>query len=335
MNPWTRIGALVLIWVVVDGACAMGQTWADPLIPQRMHDFGPVPRGAKVQHDFGLTNRLAAPISITSLRASCGCTSGKADRSLVGPGESATITAIMDTRSFVGPKSTTLFVTVATTSGETAEIRLGVTSNILADTVLNPGTIEFGTISRGQRVERQLTIDHVGQPGWRITKMTSTNPALDGGLHETTRSADSVTYLLKLALKPDAPVGPIREEIIIQTNDPTHVRIPVLVSGTVRGQLTASPAVLSLGNVTSSDGVKGRVVLRSSTPFMITKIEGQGDGFRVRPDTDSPRNVHLVEISYDPAANSEAGDLKRVFKVSTDLPGEPPVELTTTLHVVH
>ena len=241
----------------------------------------------------------------------------------------------MDTRSFVGPKSTTLFVTVTTPTGETAEIRLGVTSNILADIVLNPGTIDFGTVIRGQRLERQLTIDHVGQPGWRITKMSSTNPALDGALHETLRTADSVTYLLKLALKPDAPVGPIREEIVIQTNDPTHVRIPVLVSGTIRGQLIASPAVLALGKVTSSDGAKGRVVVRSGTPFIISKIEGEGDGFRVRPDSDSPKNVHLIEILYQPPANSETGDLKRLFKVWTDLPGEPPIEVTATLHVAH
>ena len=56
----------------------------------------------------------------------------------------------MDTRNFVGPKSTILYVTLITASGREAEVGLGVTSHILSDIVLNPGAIDFGTVMRGQ-----------------------------------------------------------------------------------------------------------------------------------------------------------------------------------------
>ncbi len=65
-----------------------------------------VPRGVKVKHDFVLVNRLAEPITIVSLRPSCGCTSGRASASMIAVGQTAMIEAEMDTRNFVGPKST-------------------------------------------------------------------------------------------------------------------------------------------------------------------------------------------------------------------------------------
>ena len=80
--------------------------WTDALFTENQHDFGMVPRGVKVKHDFLMVNRLAEPITILNLRPSCGCTSGRASASQVGPGQSAVIEAEMDTRNFVGPKST-------------------------------------------------------------------------------------------------------------------------------------------------------------------------------------------------------------------------------------
>src|SRR4249919_2230399 len=115
--------------VLVLGTMTAAAGWADGLFAERAHNFGAVPRGAKVKHDFVLTNRLAEPVTILNLRASCGCTSGKASASLLNPGESAVIEAHMDTRNFLGLKSTILYVTLVTAAGREAEVRLGVTSN--------------------------------------------------------------------------------------------------------------------------------------------------------------------------------------------------------------
>src|SRR4051812_7088179 len=87
------------------GGAAEGAGWADGLFAERAHNFGPVPRGAKVKHNFVLTNRLAEPITILNLRPSCGCTSGKASASTVSPGEQAAVEAQMDTRNFLGLKT--------------------------------------------------------------------------------------------------------------------------------------------------------------------------------------------------------------------------------------
>ncbi len=256
------IGASVLsgvCWIVVavSPVEAVGAHWADGLFVERSHDFGPVPRGGRYHHEFVLTNRMAEPISILHIRASCGCTTGRASTGQVAPGQSAVVEATIDTRNFVGRKATTLYVTLMTAGGKDGEARLGVSAEILSDIVLNPGAIDFGTLARGQSVEQALTIDRVGSTQWRIERMVSASRALKGQLVETARGDQGVSYSLKLALRPDAPAGIVRDEIQLLTNDPETPSITIPVTAQVRGELAASPGILSLGRVNSTGGRRG------------------------------------------------------------------------------
>jgi hypothetical protein len=307
--------------------------WTDALFPQNRHDFGPVPRGARVKHDFLLVNRLAEPITILNLRPSCGCTSGRASASIVGPGQTAVIEAQMDTRNFVGLKSTVLYVALMTAGGREAEAGLGVTAQILSDIVLNPGSIDFGTVLRGQSPTQVLTIDRINGEGWRFERMISASRALNAQLVETGRKGGAVSYSLSVSLKPDAPAGSLRDEIRLISNDPETPSIPILVTARIRGDLTAAPSILALGQLSSSAGVQGRFIIRGSRPFTIQSIEGAGDGFSTTGTTGARQAVHVVTVAYKPEDGTTRGDIRRVFRIHTDLPGEPPLDLTATLHV--
>jgi hypothetical protein len=308
-------------------------SWTDSLFAENRHDFGPVPRGAKVKHDFVMVNRLGEPITILSLRPSCGCTSGRANTSVVEPGQTAVIEAQMDTRNFVGLKSTILYVSLITASGHEAEVGLGVSSMILSDIVLNPGSIDFGTVTRGQSPSQVLTIDRINAEGWRFVRMVSGSRALNAQLVETGRNAGSVSYSLSVSLRPDAQAGLIRDEIRMMSNDTETPSIPVMVTAWIRGDLTAAPSVLAFGQVNSSGPVQGRFIIRGSRPFTIQSIEGTGDGFVTSEAKKDPQAVHVVTVAYKPEEGTTRGDIRRVFRVHTDLPGEPPLDLTATLHV--
>jgi len=307
--------------------------WADSLFTEKAHDFGTVPRGGKVRHQFVLVNRLREPVSILNVRASCGCTTGHALVSQVAPGQSGIVEAEMDTRNFVGHKATTLFVTLMTAGGREGEARLGVSSMILSDVVLNPGSIDFGTVARGQSPVQVMTIERVGQPGWKIERMVSVSRVLIAKLTETARNESTVNYILKVSLKPDIPSGVIRDEIRLISNDPETPSIPILVNAVVRGDLTAKPSVLNFGNVASAGGAQGRFLVMASKPFAIQSIEGAGDGFRIGPIERGNKNVHVLTVSYHPEEGTSRGDLRHVFRILTDLPGEAPLEVTAMLHV--
>ncbi|HWE39933.1 MAG TPA: DUF1573 domain-containing protein [Isosphaeraceae bacterium] len=330
-----RLGAMLAVLAVGE---AKAGSWADVLFAEKGHDFGPVPRGAKVRHAFTLKNTLGEAITILDVHASCGCTTGKATATTVPPGGSATIEAEMDTRNFVDRKVTALMVSLVTASGKQAEVRLGVASTILSDIVLNPGTIDFGNVARGgQGPRRRLTVERLGGPGWKVERMVSKSKAIDFAhthIAETARSADRVLYTLTVALRPDAPAGPVRDEIRIRTNDREAPSIPVLVTAHVEATLSASPSILALGQIDSAAVASGKFLVRGSKPFAIAKIEGTGDGFEVTPAAEPARKaLHVLNVSYHPAADAPRGDLHRTFRVVTDLPDEPPLELHATLRV--
>jgi hypothetical protein len=310
-----------------------GASWADPFFGELSHDFGPVPRGAKVRHVFRFTNRLDEPVTILDVRASCGCTAGRATASVVPPGGSAAIDAEMDTRNFVGKKATVLRVSLVTAGGREAEVRLGVSSTILSDVVLNPGTIDFGTVTRGKPASQTLTIERVGSRNWQALRMVSACRAIDAKLTETARDSRLVAYRLTVTLDPSTAPGPVRDEIRIITNDAEAPVIPVQVTAAVRGTVSASPSLIPLGKVSSAEGVRGKFLVRASKPFVLRAIEGDGDGFDATVDDSTPKPVHLVTIAYHPEASKLRGDLRRSFRLHTDLIGEPPVEVTATLHV--
>jgi len=329
----TALVSAVALSLTLPPPSARAANWADGFFATLSHDFGPVPRGAKVRHNFVLTNTLNEPVTVLNVRASCGCTTGRATATLVQPRQSAAIEAEMDTRNFVGKKATVLYVTLVTASGREAEARLNVSSTILSDIVLNPGTIDFGVVARGQTPTQTLTVERVGMPTWRVQRMVSTCKAIDALMTQTVRNGQSVGYQLKVTLRPDAPAGTIRDEIRLMTNDPETPVFPVQVTAILRGDLSASPSVLSLGNVASATGVKGRFLVRASRPFVVRAIEGDGDGFKATVDDATPKPVHLITVSYNPEEGKTRGDVRHAFRLHSDLAGEAPLDLTATVHV--
>ncbi len=314
---------------------AQNGNWAERMFTEFGHNFGPVPRGAVVRHNFVMTNKYAENLTILDVRASCGCTTGRASSTTVAPGQSINIEAQMDTRNFVGQKATKLTVTIMTQSGQSAEVQFAIVSNILPDIVLNPGTIDFGTVSKGQTPKLVMTIERVGQPNWKFEKMTAAPQLLktiDAKLVELERSSARVVYQLTVSLRADAPAGYLRDDIRISTNDPSSPTVPVLVAARIQGTLTATPSMLAMGRATA-DGAKGRYLIRSTRPFVVKSIEGAGDGFSLSADDDKPKTLHVLTVNYDPKAGNVRGDLRRTFKVTTDLGDESPIELQAALRV--
>lgn len=55
-------------------------------------DFGDIRQGDKVEHTFAFENTGDAPLIITNVRVTCGCTATEWPREPIGPGEESAIT---------------------------------------------------------------------------------------------------------------------------------------------------------------------------------------------------------------------------------------------------
>ncbi len=108
--------SLLLLWAAVQPAASAAQ--ASPVVPEGpvgifpapVFNFGTVPAGTIVRHDFVLRNRGTADLLILAVRSTCGCTVGKPSAKRIPPGKSATIRLRFDTKGRGGKERKTLFV---------------------------------------------------------------------------------------------------------------------------------------------------------------------------------------------------------------------------------
>jgi len=154
--------------------------------------------------------------------------------------------------------------------------------------------------------------------------------SIDARLDEIERSSARVAYQLTVSLKATTSSGYLKDEIRIMTKDPESPSVPVQITAQIQGTLTASPSVLAMGRATV-EGAKGRYLIRSSRPFSIRSLEGSGDGFAISADDVKSKTMHVLTVTYDPRNSNIRGDLRRTFRIVTDLADEAPLELNATL----
>lgn len=301
---------------------AFGQEWARKMFETTSHDFGGVARGSKVEYAFKFKNIYKEDVHVLSVRSSCGCTTAEVTRDTLKTYETSEIVAHFNTRSFLGSKSATITVTID--KPFYAEVQLQVGGYIRSDVVLSPAAIELGTVDQGQSREKRLEVRYAGRDDWRIDEIQAPNPYLETSLVELSRGGGQVSYELNVRLKDDAPVGYIKDQIYLVTNDHRTTRVPVDVEGRVESAITISPASLFLGVLQPGQEVTKKLVVRGKKPFRILHIECDDDCFRFTPSGEA-KPLHLLPVTF--TAGSKTGKLTCKIRITTDLDGGTVEEL--------
>jgi hypothetical protein len=318
--------ALVALFVVAFGVtpASAQSAWAEKMFKDGLsHDFGSVPRGAQLSHRFVITNIYAVRMEITNITPGCGCVSATPAKRVLEPRESTTIDVTMDTRRFTGPKTVGISVTVGPDFISTAHLR--VSANSRADIVFNPGQVSFGTVTRGQTASQVIDVEYAGVLDWQVTEASAKDLPVEVSLSELYRRPGQVGYRVRVTLKPNAPLGPLKGDLFLKTNDPASPLLPVLVEGVVQANLTVAPATLNLGAVKVGETLTRRVVVRGTKPFRVMKVEGMTEGMQVDPPPSAtPAPVQVVSFK---CVFRKPGDFKHEVKIQTDLQ-EAPVVVT-------
>src|SRR5262245_55072212 len=161
--------SLVLAAALGAATPAGAATWAEGLFDSLSKDFGSVPRGPLLKHDFRVKNNTKNTVTISSLRVSCGCVSAIAATGTLQPGESTTVHATMDTTRFIGHKAVTVVVQFSQPQFE--EVRLTVQANGRTDFTLSPEGLRFGAVKRGTTPTASTTITFYGHPQAKVTQV--------------------------------------------------------------------------------------------------------------------------------------------------------------------
>ena len=281
---------------------ASAQEWAEKMFDETSYDFGKVARGAEVSHRFKITNKYKETVHISNVRTTCGCSIPKQpEQKTLKSLESTYVEVSLNTRKFTHKKESNLIVTFD--QPFFAEVKIPLKAYIRTDVVLTPGGANFGAVDLGAGATTTIDVAYAGRDNWTLKDVKIADPNLDAKIKEVSREGGQVRYQIQLSLKPTAAQGPLREQVMLVTDD-VNPYVPLLVTARVEADITVATPDLSLGTVIPGSDKTVNVVIRGKKPFSIDKVECESDKefFKVRLP-ESSRTVHIIPLTFTPPKN--------------------------------
>jgi hypothetical protein len=307
--------ACILALIVFVVTPSYGQDWAQKMFKVADHDFGPVARGAKVEFSFTCENIYMEEVHLAGVRTSCGCTTPRVENGQLKTYDKGAIVAHFNTDSFTGPHGATLTVTID--QPFFAEVQLHVKGDIRNDVVVEPGSVQYGSIDQGIAYDQQVTVNYGGNSDWQILDVKSFNPHVSAKAVETARTDGHISYALKVRVDQGTPAGYLNDHLMLVTNDPSGAQIPVLVEGQIMPGITVNPTALFMGVVQPGQKVTKQLVVKSKKPFRILGITCDDKSFQFDTSKESAaKELHLVPVTF--TAGTDAGKVVKTIKIATD-----------------
>jgi hypothetical protein len=303
-----------LVAILAFALPASAQEWAKKMFKDTEHGFGTVVRDSKTEYSFVLENLYMEDVHIAAVRTSCGCTTPRIENATLKTYEKGAIVAHFNTDTFSGQRGATLTVTID--KPYYAEVQLHVTGYIRTDVMVNPGSVQFGSVDQGTAFQQKVDVNYNGgSSNWKIVEVKSNNPNLKAETVETGRNYGQANYQLKVHLAENTPAGYLNDQLTLVTSD--NQKIPVLVEGRVEPGVSVSPAALFMGVVQPGQKVTKQLVVKSKKPFKILSIDCDDKSFEfdtTKEETAKP--VHLVPVTF--MAGDDLGKIVKTIKIQTD-----------------
>ena len=307
-----KVFALLICLVAVESTCS-AQEWANKMFLVTSHDFGTVARGAKAEFHFQFKNLYEEDLHIASVQSSCGCTTPQLSKPDLKTFETAEVVADFNTRDFLGQKSATIKVRID--KPFPAEVQLHVTGFIRSDVVLQPGAIDLGTVDVGTEVEKKLQVTYAGREDWQIIDVKTADPNFEVEVSELARGAGKVSYELLVRFTKTAPVGFVKDQLILVTNDARARELPVDVSGRVISEITISPTSLFMGTLRPGQTVTKKLRVYGKKPFKIIDVKCPDKSFEIETSKEA-KSVHVIPVVF--TAGDDPGKVARKISIMTD-----------------
>lgn len=221
---------------------ALPATAAAPraVVEKPIVDVGKVKKGEPIGHEFVIRNSGDAPLEISEVKPSCGCTVADYDK-VIAPGQSGKVKIVVKTDAFGGGIAKS--VTVFTNDTGNPRLNLVVKAIVHEPVVARPGYARFMTV-RGQPVEPSIqTVS--ATDGSEIEVLSVSSPY--SFVRATHSREESGRWKVELSLDRNAPVGPLADYVVVRTSHPEQPLVKIAVSGLVRPIISVAPKVADFG----------------------------------------------------------------------------------------
>jgi hypothetical protein len=239
----------------------------DPLIvSQPSVDVGQVFVGQQLVRRFSIRNAGAEPLTITDMRASCGCAAPTLDRRTLKPGESTEVKVDVNTLSQpAGPIRWNVHIDwrAGATEGRTS---LELTAQLIREIELEPAALAL-VAAPGFHHDIVLT-DRRPAP----LAMTAAHVETAGLRAELLPATSSRSRAVRIHVLESCPAGVTTDTLHIGTDDPKYpeLRVPITVTRKSTARMSAVPErpIISAGG-----SVLVQLRGRNQEPIQIERLE--------------------------------------------------------------
>jgi len=259
-------------------------------VPEPIHHFGTVGKGATGEHEFLIRNTGLAPLEVTKGATSCTCTVSEFEESeggsaaatkSIAPGASAKLKVQWRGKGDGGPFRQQ--ATIRTNDPRRPEIALVVEGTVVPTWKAVPNAIVLSTLSSGSSERATARIFTYGREPAVVTSLETieSKAAQFLDLSSTPLPPADIAaeagatggFLLTVDIRSGLPIGHLRETISMVFRVPEEVTAELPLAGTVAGDLAlagtawdSSAQALSLGKVSSREGLRTQLFLTAKGP---------------------------------------------------------------------
>ena len=315
--------------------------------------FGTMPKRVTGTHSWEIKNVGQGVLDLWLEETSCSCTVAKltdekSDKENPGtakktvkipPGKTAPIEVTWETRDWNAFAQT---VTLGTNDPEKSVVTLMVRGKILPPVAVEPSsTVSFPNAANEQTHRASVRILSPDQAGLKITKIINSKPNLI--ITETKPMTPEELkplnvksgYHLDIQVKPGLPLGPFKEELVVQTDNPTNPETKITIAGKITGPISVFPEKLDMLNVPSRDGASRELslvvrggkethfeVLRAPEKFKITIVPDEKSNAKGR-----------YRMTVTVPAGHPVGFIDKPIILKTDHPQISQIEIPVNVFV--
>ncbi|MBI1913212.1 MAG: DUF1573 domain-containing protein [Planctomycetes bacterium] len=331
----SRMSSLGLLWVRWGFGLLLllntrAPARADLHFSQSRVQRGTVRSGVPLAQRFDFVNRGPGAVTITDLRASCGCLAPRLEKRAYRPGESGAI--LLEVHTLSQPAGSNVWrVDVryqATDQEYVASLEL--LAELITEVKVEPAKLMFSTA--GTLRHEVVVTDQRPRP-LHVTQARCSSPFILAQV-KAAEGAPAAVYRVALEVTDQLPEGKHEEVLSIFTDDPIYreLRVPVTVIKRSRQSVSAAPATVDL-IIPRGQPAPSRIVLlraEGDEEVEVEQVEVDAPALRCRW-TKGPGKMATLKISVDHTRVAET--LKGTVRVHVRRPApaclEIPVFYTT------
>ncbi len=262
-------------------------------------DFGTADEGAKVDIEFPFINTSDRTITITNIKASCGCTAAQLEKKVFAPGEGESIRATFNTKGRTGTQHKTITITTDDTANPT--YRVSFKGQVVSKVYIDEKLVNFGTIRQGDEMTKSFHIIDMSGENISIKNLTSAAGGLQferGEPFDYTEEASGKSgraIPITVTIPADYPQGPVATTVAVQTTYKDRPNFIATVRGIVRGEVTVQPAQLYFGFVQPGEEVMRNFALSvvDNKSFALKSYSVEPDAARSSAEMSDP----VIEVT--------------------------------------